>query len=239
MNTEDISRLKSISKNVLFLDIETASGYKSIELCPDEKKEKLLALWTRKAGPLKNDNNLTPEELYIERAALFPEFGRVVCVSFCYISTADDKVSFVTKSFSEGSEKEILEQVKVFLSDTKISPYTLCAHNGKEFDFPYLCKRMIINQVSIPSILNISGKKPWEITHKDTLEMWKFGDLKSFTSLDLLCYSLGIESPKESLSGDKVSSAFYEGKISDITKYCEGDTVALAKVFMALNGVYL
>lgn len=238
MNAENTSRLKSLTKNVLFLDIETASGYKSIQLSPDEKKEKLLSLWTRKAGPLKNDNNLLPEELYVERAALFPEFGKIVCVSFCYIKV-EDEISFITKSFYEGTEKEILEQVQMFLSDTKLRDYILCAHNGKEFDFPYICKRMIINGVSIPPILNISGKKPWEINHKDTMEMWRFGDIKSFVSLDLLCFSLGIESPKESLSGDKVSAAFYDGKIKEIVEYCEKDTVALAKVFMAINGLYL
>lgn len=234
----ELSRLKSITKDVLFLDIETASQYKSVSHFPEESKDKLLSFWTKKSKPLKNEDNLSAEELYVERSALFPEFGRIICVSFCYIKI-EDGVSFVTKTFFEGTEKQILEQVSFFLSDEKLKHYLLCAHNGKEFDFPYMCKRMVINKVPIPSILNVSGKKPWDIPHKDTMEMWRYGDFKSFISLDLLCFSLGIDSPKEILSGDKVSEAFYQGRINEIVKYCEGDTIALAKVYMALNGFYL
>ena len=114
--------------------------------------------------------------------------------------------------------------------------HVLCAHNGKEFDFPYIARRMIINRIDIPFKLDLFGKKPWEVPHLDTLELWKFGDYKHFTSLKLMTHILGIPSPKDDIDGSEVRKVYYEEKdIDRIIRYCEKDTVAVAQVFLRLR----
>lgn len=232
----------------LFMDIETASGHTSLDadslaVLP-KYQENLKRLWERKQAPLKNDEGLSPEQMYIERAALFAEFGKIICISFGHFiaeSTGRDTVStaFSVKSLtinSAGSEKDLIERAFAYMKGMGKS---LVAHNGKEFDFPYLCKRGVINELELPPLLDIAGKKPWEITHKDTLEMWRFGDMKAYVSLESLCLALGVDSPKENLSGGMVSQYYHSGgDINKIADYCDGDVVALSECFKKIVGIY-
>ena len=115
--------------------------------------------------------------------------------------------------------------------------HLLCAHNGKEFDFPYIARRMIINHIELPYKLNLFGKKPWEVPHLDTLDLWKFGDYKTYTSLKLLTNVLGIPTPKDDIDGSEVYTVYYQEKnIDRIITYCEKDTIAVAQIFLRLRG---
>ena len=115
--------------------------------------------------------------------------------------------------------------------------HLLCGHNAKEFDFPYIARRMIIHGLKVPAKLNLMGKKPWEVPHLDTMEMWKFGDYKHYTSLKLLTHILQIPSPKDDISGADVAQVYYrDNDIDRIARYCEKDVVAVAQILLRLRG---
>ena len=163
-----------------------------------------------------------------------------MCISIGYFVEQDGKRNFRVKSLS-GDEKELLESFKTLLNNHfNDANHLLCAHNGKEFDFPYIARRMIINRIELPTKLNLFGKKPWEVAHLDTLELWKFGDYKHYTSLKLLANILGIPSPKEDIDGSDVARVYYEeNDLDKIVKYCERDTVAVAQLLLRFNNLEL
>ncbi len=216
-------------RNILFLDIETVPQYYSHSELP----EHFVELWERKCSTLRLDPVESPEVAY-RRAGIYAEFGKIICIS-CGCFTNDNK--FVVKSYFDHDEKKLLEDFSKMLFRSYSEPdKLLCAHNGKEFDFPYLCRRMLINGLSIPPVLNLAGKKPWEVPHIDTMELWKFGDYKSYTTLNLLCAVFGIPTPKNDIDGSMVCSVYWEENDLDrIVKYCEKDVVALAKVFRRMR----
>ncbi len=216
---------------VLFLDIETVpqcSAYKDV---PDRVRK----LWDAKAGFLAR-NEETPEELY-NRAGIYAEFGKIVCISVGYIREGAIKL----KSFYSDNELELLQEFTEMLNDYYSSPYQLlCAHNGKEFDFPYMARRLLVNGLPLPSILNIAGKKPWEVQHLDTLELWKFGDYKNYTSLNLLTAIFDIPTPKDDIDGSMVGDVYYvEKDLKRIKDYCEKDVVALTQVMRRYKNLEL
>lgn len=217
-------------ENILFLDIETVPEVQNFSGLSSEKQE-LFALKTQ----YQRKDEVSAEDFY-ERAGIWAEFGKIVCISVGYFINQDNKRSFRVKSLS-GDEKELLEGFKTLLNGHfNEANHVLCAHNGKEFDFPYIARRMIINRIELPAKLNLFGKKPWEIAHLDTLELWKFGDYKHYTSLKLLTNILGIPSPKEDIDGSDVASVYYEeNDLDKIVKYCERDTVAVAQLLLRFN----
>lgn len=220
--------------NILFLDIETVSQYATYEEVPEEWKE----LWGLKAAYLiRNKEEETFETIY-NRAAIYAEFGKIICISCGIIHGNGESKKLVLKSFFGHNEKELLQQFTEMLRRWATDNHKyLCAHNGKEFDFPYLCRRLIINGVSIPPLLHISGKKPWEIAHLDTMELWKFGDYKSFTSLNLLAHTLGIPTPKDDIDGKMVGEVYWkENNLERIAAYCQKDVVTVAQVYLRFNG---
>ncbi|MBA3901022.1 MAG: ribonuclease H-like domain-containing protein, partial [Bacteroidetes bacterium] len=166
--------------NVLFLDIETVPIYPDYSELPEPFK----ALWDHKAGFIAKEPQ-TPYETY-ERAGIYAEFGKIVCISIGAIDEADNgKCSFRVKSFAGEDEVVLLENFLKLLNEHYKEPnHLLCAHNGKEFDFPFLSRRILINGLKLPKILNTAGKKPWQVPHLDTLELWKFGDYKHYSSLN-------------------------------------------------------
>ena len=217
-------------ENILFLDIETvpqASNYKDLH-------ESTQALWTQKSQ-YQRQEGVSAEEFY-ERAGIWAEFGKIVCISVGYFTFRGEQRNFRVTSFY-GEEIQILRQFKQLLQDHFNQPkHLLCAHNGKEFDFPYIARRMVINGMNLPYKLDLFGKKPWEIPHLDTMELWKFGDYKHYTSLELLAHVLGIPSPKGDIDGSRVKAVFYEDKdIDRIVNYCERDVVTTAQVFLKLR----
>ena len=218
-------------ENILFLDIETVPEVEHFNDISLERQE-LFALKTQ----YQRKEEITPEDFY-ERAGIWAEFGKIVCISVGYFTNfnATSRKFRVTSFF--GEEIQILKDFKDLLDDHFYKPqHLLCAHNGKEFDFPYIARRMIINQIPLPEKLNLFGKKPWEIAHLDTMELWKFGDYKHFTSLKLLTSILGIPSPKDDIDGSQVGFVFYtEKNIDRIVAYCEKDTIAVAQLLLRFN----
>ena len=220
--------------SILFLDIETVPQYSSYNEQPEEWK----TLWGLKAQYLiRNKEEETVETIY-PRAGIYAEFGKIVCISCGFIQGAGTDKKIILKSFAGDEEKKLLyefsEMLKKWSAD---GSKFLCAHNGKEFDFPYLCRRMVINQIAIPSILNMSGKKPWEVNHLDTMDLWKFGDFKNYTSLNLLAHSLGIQTPKDDIDGSMVWEVYWQEKnLPRIVTYCQKDVVTVAQIFLRMNG---
>ncbi len=222
-------------KNILFLDIETVPETENfVEL--SLKKQELFA----KKTAYQRKEEYTPEEFY-ERAGIWAEFGKIVCISVGFFSSYSKNRTFRVKSFYHQNEKQLLLDFKELL-ETHFNgqKHVLCAHNGKEFDFPYIARRMIINNVKLPAKLNLFGKKPWEIAHIDTLELWKFGDYKHYTSLSLLAEILQIPTPKNDIDGSQVAQVYYKEKnIKRIVSYCEKDTVAVAQLLLRFSNLDL
>jgi uncharacterized protein YprB with RNaseH-like and TPR domain len=220
--------------NILFLDIETVPQYADYNSLPKEWKE----LWDSKATSLLRYHEEETVETIYHRAGIYAEFGKIICISCGFIQGNGGKRKIIIKSYYGENEKIVLAEFGEMLKKwTTEEPKFLCAHNGKEFDFPYLCRRLIINNIPIPSILNISGKKPWEVNHYDTLEMWKFGDFKSFTSLNLLAHTLGIQTPKDDIDGSKVWSVYWnDNDLSRIVTYCQKDVVTVAQILLRMFG---
>lgn len=220
--------------NVLFLDIETVPQYSSYSELPEDWK----LLWEHKASFLvRNKETETAESVY-PRAGIYAEFGKIICIGCGIVSGSGENKKIALKCFSGNDEKLLLFQFSEMLN--KWSPdgtKFLCAHNGKEFDFPYLCRRFVINQIPIPASLQLSGKKPWEVNHLDTLELWKFGDFKSYTSLNLLAHTLGIPTPKDDIDGSMVWEVYWKEKNLDrIVTYCRKDVITVVQIFLRLQG---
>tara|TARA_R110000868_G_scaffold67320_8_gene199894 strand:+ start:2049 stop:2762 length:714 start_codon:yes stop_codon:yes gene_type:complete len=218
-------------ENILFLDIETVPEVQFFSDLKQDKQE----LWEHKSKYQRKEDE-TPEAFY-ERAGIWAEFGKIICISVGYFTLKGDVRNFRVTSFY-GDEIKILKDFKnLLISHFSETKHLLCAHNGKEFDFPYIARRMIINHIELPYKLNLFGKKPWEVPHLDTLELWKFGDYKTYTSLKLLTNVLGIPSPKDDIDGSEVYRVYYEEKeIDRIITYCEKDTISVAQIFLRLRG---
>lgn len=218
-------------ENILFLDIETVPETHNFSDLDQVKQ----SLWEHKSQYQRNDD-VTAEEFY-HRAGIWAEFGKIICISVGYFNIQNDIRTFRVTSFF-GDEIKLLKDFKnLVINHFSQTKHLLCAHNGKEFDFPYIARRMIINNIELPYKLNLFGKKPWEVPHLDTLELWKFGDFKTYTSLKLLTNVLGIPSPKDDIVGSEVYKVYYEEKnIDRIITYCEKDTIAVAQIFLRLRG---
>lgn len=218
-------------ENILFLDIETVPQEKDWTAVSELTKE----LFDQKTAYQRKEE-ISAEEFY-ERAGIWAEFGKIICISVGYFAFQNKEKQFRVKSFFGDDEKEILIDFKKLLDEHfHKNEHVLCAHNGKEFDFPFIARRMIIHQIPLPKKLNLFGKKPWEIPHLDTMELWKFGDYKHYSSLKLLTHILGIPSPKDDINGSEVAMVYYQEKnLERIVRYCEKDTVAIAQLMLRFN----
>lgn len=212
--------------NILFLDVETVPLIYQYKDLPKTTK----ALWDNK---FRHPNAEKPEDAY-KKAGIYAEFAKVICISVGFFNGK----TFRIKSFYRTDEKQLLEEFAALLNkhfNRKDS--LLCAHNGKEFDFPFLCRRMLINGIKLPKTLNLSGKKPWEVQHLDTMELWKFGDYKNYTSLNLLAHVFHISTPKDDIDGSMVSKVYYEEKnMKRIVAYCQKDVLTVAQLFLRYRG---
>lgn len=217
-------------ENILFLDIETVPEEENFNVLDEEKKH-LFDLKTQ----YQRKEEYSPEEFY-DRAGIWAEFGKIICISVGYFTFKGDIRHFRVTTFW-GEEKKILTDFSNLLNTYFNQPqHIMCGHNAKEFDFPFIARRMIINQIQIPNKLNLFGKKPWEVPHLDTMEMWKFGDFKHYTSLKLLTNVLNVPSPKDDISGSEVGHVYYvEKNIDRIITYCEKDVIAVAQIFLRLR----
>jgi uncharacterized protein YprB with RNaseH-like and TPR domain len=216
-------------EDILFLDIETVPQFPEYAEMPNALK----SLWDKKAGYLAKSEEETPESLF-PRAGIYAEFGKIICISTGIIH----EDTFRLKSFYGDDEKIMLQEFAEMLNRYYNRPsQLLCGHNGKEFDFPYIARRMLINGIQLPKILNLHGKKPWEIPHLDTMELWKFGDYKNFTSLQLLTTIFNIPSPKDDIDGSMVGEVYWKEKnLERIVEYCQKDTLAVAQILLRYLG---
>lgn len=223
-------------KDILFLDIETVGCVEKYSLL----SERLKTQWARKAGFFKREENQTDEDLFYEKAGIYAEFGKIIVIAVGrYTENEKGELGLKTKYFADHDEKKLLTEFKVMLEKLDLAT-KLCAHNGKEFDFPYMSRRMLVNGISLPSFLDFAGKRPWDIPHLDTMELWKFGDYKHYTSLDLLAAIFNIPSSKGSMDGSMVNEVYYrEKELQKIAEYCLGDVVAIAQLFLKMRGLNL
>jgi uncharacterized protein YprB with RNaseH-like and TPR domain len=217
--------------NILFLDIETVPEKENWNQLSTEMQE----LFEKKTQYQRKEE-VTAADFY-DRAGIWAEFGKIICISVGYfVDEAKHKKLRITSFFGD-DEHKLLTDFKVLL-DTHFTKKStvLCAHNGKEFDFPFMARRMIVHQIELPIQLNLFGKKPWEVPHLDTLELWKFGDYKHYTSLRLLTSILGVPSPKDDINGSEVAHVYYKEKdLQRIVTYCEKDTIAVAQILLRFN----
>lgn len=215
-------------EKVLFLDIETVPQFGNW----DEVEEPTQKLWDKKTCTQRKED-FTAQEFYTERGGIMAEFGRIICISVGIIEKSE---KLMIKSFYGDDEKKLLEEFGEIFNRPKLRDVILCAHNGKEFDFPWIARRYLINGLQPPLPFQMFGKKPWEIPHLDTMELWKFGDYKSFVSLELLAHVFGIPTPKDDIDGSMVASIYHiEKDLFRIVQYCEKDVLTLANVFRRMR----
>ncbi len=228
---------------ILFIDIETVPQCASLS----EMNETMQHLWQDKheqvcrRQQIVAENQMTAEDAFANGAGVFAEFGKIVCISVGFIFYEEGQMRFRVKSYASNDEEKLLKAftgmaAKFLDSNQKF----LCGHNIKEFDIPYICRRMLVHGVELPMALQIAGKKPWETTFIDTLELWKFGDYKHYTSLKLLTALFNIPTPKDDIDGSQVSQVFYqEDNLERIAIYCEKDVIATARLYMRICGLPL
>ncbi len=215
-------------EKVLFLDIETVPQFGDW----NEVEESKQVLWDKKTKTQRKDE-ISAKDFYKDRGGIMAEFGKIICIS---VGILEKNNKIKIKSFFGDDEKVLLEEFGEIFNRPKLHDVILCAHNGKEFDFPWIARRFLINGMQPPKPFQLFGKKPWEIPHLDTLELWKFGDYKSFVSLELLAHVFGIPTPKDDIDGSMVASIYYiEKDLFRIVQYCEKDVLTLANVFRRMR----
>jgi len=224
-------------RDILFLDIETVANtydYNAMD-------ERMKVQWSRKAGFLRREKDLTDEDIYHERAGIYAEFGKIVCIAVGkFIETESGDLLLKTKTYAGDNEKDLLTDFKSMIEKMDAATLKLCSHNGKEFDYPYICRRMLVNGIGLPAALNMMGKRPWEIQHLDTMEMWKFGDYKHYTSLDLLAAIFNIPTSKNGMDGSQVNVTYHrDNGLQKIKEYCVRDVVVLAQLFLKMRAINL
>jgi predicted PolB exonuclease-like 3'-5' exonuclease len=224
-------------RDILFLDIETVANtydYNAMD-------ERMKVQWSRKAGFLRREKDLTDEAIYHERAGIYAEFGKIVCIAVGkFIETESGDLLLKTKTYAGDNEKDLLADFKSMIEKMDAATLKLCSHNGKEFDYPYICRRMLVNGIGLPAALNMMGKRPWEIQHLDTMEMWKFGDYKHYTSLDLLAAIFNIPTSKLGMDGSQVNVTYHrDNGLQKIKEYCVRDVVVLAQLFLKMRAINL
>lgn len=217
--------------HVLFLDIETVPKYSTWDELSDKEKE----LFEIKTAYQRKDE-VSAEDFY-QRAGIWAEFGKIICISVAFFNRTSSEKQLRVTSFYGDEEEKILKDFKELLVQHFFkTEHLLCAHNGKEFDFPFIARRMLVNKIDLPKKLNLFGKKPWEVAHLDTMELWKFGDYKNYISLNLLSHTLGIPSPKDDIDGSQVANVYYKEKnLKRIVEYCEKDTITVAQIMLRMN----
>ncbi|MDQ2719787.1 MAG: ribonuclease H-like domain-containing protein [Bacteroidota bacterium] len=224
-------------ENLFLIDIETVSEKEHFHFLDDEWKD----LWKEKN--IKNlPLNTSAEEYYPMRAAILAEFAKIVCISFGYFKKENNEWQLRIKSVCSENESDILSQFIATLKQlhSNNQQWIFTGHNIKEFDVPFLCRRMLVNGISIPPYIDFQNMKPWETPVLDTLHLWRFGDYKHYTSLKLLAAALGVPSPKDDIDGSMVGDVFWKEKnLKRISDYCQKDVVTVANVMLRFKGLPL
>ena len=221
------------TKNILFLDIETVPVKENFE----DLNTTFQTLWAEKTAWQRKEE-YTPSEFYKLKAGVMAEFAKIICISVGYLFTEKGENHFRLKSFYGNDEKQILTDFNELLNTQfNKKQHQLCAHNGKEFDFPFIARRTLINELKLPKLLDIAEKKPWEINHLDTMELWRFGDYKNYTSIKLLAALFNIPTPKDDIDGSQVAGIYWKEKdLERIKIYCQKDTLTVAQLLLKYKG---
>ena len=221
------------TQNILFLDIETVPVKENFE----DLDTTFQTLWAEKTTWQRKEE-YPASEFYKLKAGVMAEFAKIICISVGYLFTEKDEKHFRIKSFYGDNEKQIISDFNDLLNtEFNKNQHQLCAHNGKEFDFPFIARRTLINGLKLPKLLDIAGKKPWEVNHLDTMELWRFGDYKHYTSIKLLAALFGIPTPKDDIDGSQVASVYYKEKdLERIKIYCQKDTLTVAQLLLRYKG---
>ncbi|QCX53012.1 3'-5' exonuclease [Elizabethkingia sp. JS20170427COW] len=216
-------------EKILFLDIETVPQAEKWEDL-DETTQKL---WDKKTATQRKED-ISAADFYEQRGGIMAEFGKIICISVGMLSSKTGKLKI--HSFYGHDERKILEDFSEMFTSPKLNAVLLCGHNGKEFDFPFIARRMLVHMIPPPKPFQLFGKKPWEVPHLDTMELWKFGDWKSFASLELLAHLFNIPTPKDDIDGSMVASIYYiDRDLERIKVYCEKDVLTLCNVFRKMR----
>lgn len=239
MNSQDLA----MRQKILFLDIETATMVDQYAKLSDSYKPH----WEKKCQRLSYKLEESPsteeefEAIYHDKAAIYAEFSKVICISVGYIHKTEEGHNLKVKTFVNENESQLLGEFCALLDAHYFDKqnHFLCGHNIKEFDIPFICRRLLVHDIKLPKLLNIMALKSWQTGHLlDTLDMWKFGDYKHYISLDLLCQVLNIDSPKSEMSGADVNEAYWDGRIDEIVRYCERDLKATTEVYLKMSGLH-
>ncbi len=233
-------------KQMVFIDIETIRGKKTYNDVITENPA-LDDYWQTKHTQIREKEPLSyghiedSAEMYEKMAALYPEWGQIVCISIGQIKFDEDgnPIKFTTKSFSGLYEKILLEEFNETASKimSKYPRMQWVGHNIKGFDMPYIIKRSLINGVRVPNVFHLQKQKPWESQLIDTNDVWKFNGWNG-ARLGLLTEILNIPSPKQDMDGKMVSDVFWEdGDLNRISEYCEMDINATANVMLRISGM--
>ena len=222
--------------NLIFLDIETVPQFGSFSELSDTMRE----LWTIKHATLRTENE-TPEEGYLKRAGVYSEFAKIICISmgFLHHDKEKNRKIFRIKSIFGDDEKVLLEEFLAMLgkSFADTERYNFSGHNIREFDIPFICRRLLINHFNLPDMFDVAGKRSWEMSDIDTLQLWKFGDYKNYTSLKLLAEIFGIPTPKDDIEGKDVCRVYWQEKgLSRIVEYCQKDVITVARLLLRFKG---
>jgi uncharacterized protein YprB with RNaseH-like and TPR domain len=226
-------RSRDLSK-MLFLDIETVPLHYAWGDMPESER----GLYSDKTRFERERTGMTEEELHRSKGGILSEFGKIICIGLGFMHQNEGKWHLRVTSYQGDHEYDLLRRLVELLDrDFNTERHSLCGHNGKEFDFPWIARRCLVHGLRLPLQLDMAGKKPWEVTHADTMELWKFGDRKNFTSLALLTHVLGIPTPKDDISGKDIARVYYEEDgLERIAAYCRKDVVATAQVYLRLTG---
>lgn len=232
--------MKDLLQKIMFIDIETVPQTEYFTQMPEQLQwlweEKFLSL--KKRMPDKYEEE-TAESAFENSAGIYAEYGKIICISVGFIYFRDEEMFFRTKSFAGDDEKAVLQEFNVLINTFfKTNEHNFCGHNIKEFDIPYICRRMLVNGLLLPKALQINTKKPWELNFIDTLDYWKFGDYKNYVSLKLLTAIFNLPTPKDDIDGSEVARVYYkENNLNRISVYCQKDVVATAQVWLKMNGL--
>ena len=222
--------------DLLVLDIETVPGVPEFQQLSDYWK----GLWVDKISKTMPENQ-TIDEMYVQKAGILAEFGKIICISTgLFYHDSERRLCFKMKSISGDDESELLKSFVELIGrfTEKRGQFAFAGHNIKEFDIPYICRRMMIRQIPLPPDLQFSGRKPWETNIVDTMDLWKFGDYKNYISLKLLAEVLGISTPKDDIDGSMVREVYYyENNLPRIVTYCQKDVITVANIVLRFKNI--
>jgi len=227
----DRKRLKS----TLFIDLKTVAGTARY----NQLDPRLQRQWEQKISSFRKEENWSIQEWYDNRASYYAEYGKIICLAFGGLFWNDQDVPRLkVRTLFNEDERTLLQQVVQVIERYPADELSLCAHNGREFDFPYLCRRLLVNGLPLPQALQLSGRKPWENPHQDTLELWRFGDSRHFVPLEVLAAALDLPAEPLELTGDQVSRVYYQdGDVDGIRRYAQSSLVNLVQVYLRLTGL--